>query len=438
MEEVFEVSNQSIDYRASSYKNVIHEDELKQVLLETIEQNGKTIDISLFDDLKTLHDIFFYILENRLLSVIDLNRLILENIRFNCSNIFFEKVSGHITDEDIKSGINNISSFYSLKNTPTNYHEDFSESGYNLIDRITSKNINELYFPVIEYDENSVNIMASVKFLEKDGNTSLRVCIIYLDRKTRYATFYVNGKTGSFNIINDNKVYISSGATFFKRIRDLINSFFSCSFMSHKEDCYINRAKMFDFCNKMNNLMIGDYSEDLNDALSPVLKRQIKKIYKEMNKKNSKVKLNSEKTEMLMKRIFSNYLGEYITTGYSQSDLIRKAKEAGAVCYPTKISFRGQQLARGRATTRGRKFPLTFESIFYSLNTDIEIAGELDEFTLAWFDADFFDKHSELEVSQTTIKITEELFSLTLKNTKNKNRGMTEHIEREIRKAMYD
>lgn len=226
MEEVFEVSNQSIDYRASSYKNVIHEDELKQVLLETIEQNGKTIDISLFDDLKTLHDIFFYILENRLLSVIDLNRLILENIRFNCSNIFFEKVSGHITDEDIKSGINNISSFYSLKNTPTNYHEDFSESGYNLIDRITSKNINELYFPVIEYDENSVNIMASVKFLEKDGNTSLRVCIIYLDRKTRYATFYVNGKTGSFNIINDNKVYISSGATFFKRIRDLINSFF--------------------------------------------------------------------------------------------------------------------------------------------------------------------------------------------------------------------
>ncbi|EKE3390255.1 hypothetical protein OUO83_001759, partial [Enterococcus faecalis] len=46
MEEVFEVINQSIDYRASSYKNVIHEDELKQVLLENIEQNGKTIDIS--------------------------------------------------------------------------------------------------------------------------------------------------------------------------------------------------------------------------------------------------------------------------------------------------------------------------------------------------------------------------------------------------------
>ena len=39
MEEVFEVSNQSIDYRASSYKNVIHEDELKQVLLETKRKN---------------------------------------------------------------------------------------------------------------------------------------------------------------------------------------------------------------------------------------------------------------------------------------------------------------------------------------------------------------------------------------------------------------
>ncbi|EME7121730.1 hypothetical protein PWP00_002535, partial [Enterococcus faecium] len=113
MGEVFKVINQSIDYRASSYKNVIHEDELKQVLLNTIEQNGKTIDVSSFDNLKTLHDIFFYILENRLLSVIDLNRIILENIRFNCSNIFFEKVPGHITDEDIKSGINKISSFYS-------------------------------------------------------------------------------------------------------------------------------------------------------------------------------------------------------------------------------------------------------------------------------------------------------------------------------------
>lgn len=437
MGEVFKVINQSIDYRASSYKNVIHEDELKQVLLNTIEQNGKTIDVSSFDNLKTLHDIFFYILENRLLSVIDLNRIILENIRFNCSNIFFEKVPGHITDEDIKSGINKISSFYSLKNTPTNYHEDFSDSGYNLLDRISSKNLNELYFPVIDYDENSVHIMASVKFLDKDENSSLRVCIIYLDRKTGYTTFYVNGKVGGFKIKNDNNVSISSGTAFFKHIRTLINSFFSFDFVSYKNSCYINRAKMFNFCNKMNSLMIGDYSEELNASLSPILKRQIRKIFSEMNKMNSKVKLDTEKTEMLMKRIFSNYLGEFITTGYNERDLVKKAKEAGAVCYPTKISFRGQQLARGKATTRGRKFPLTFESIFYSLNTDIEIAGELDEFTLAWFDTDFFAERSELEVSQTTIKITEEIFSLTLKNSKYKNKGMTEHIEREIRNAIY-
>ncbi|MBX4231408.1 hypothetical protein KYX79_11805, partial [Enterococcus faecium] len=70
-------------------------------------------------------------------------------------------------------------------------------------------------------------------------------------------------------------------------------------------------------------------------------------------------------------------------------------------------------------------------------NTDIEIAGELDEFTLAWFDTDFFAERSELEVSQTKIKKTEEKFSLTIKKSKKKNKGMTEHIEREIRNAIY-
>lgn len=63
MEEVFEVINQSIDYRASSYVNVIHEKELKQVLLKAIEQKGKTLDDNLFDELNTLHNIFYYILE---------------------------------------------------------------------------------------------------------------------------------------------------------------------------------------------------------------------------------------------------------------------------------------------------------------------------------------------------------------------------------------
>lgn len=73
--------------------------------------------------------------------------------------------------------------------------------------------------------------------------------------------------------------------------------------------------------------MIGDYSEELNASLSPILKRQIRKIFSEMNKMNSKVKLDTEKTEMLMKRIFSNYLGEFITTGYNERDLVKKRKK---------------------------------------------------------------------------------------------------------------
>jgi hypothetical protein len=155
-----------------------------------------------------------------------------------------------------------------------------------------------------------------------------------------------------------------------------------------------------------------------------------------MNEMNSNIKLNTEIRDKIESKIFSTYLGEYISRGFPDDELKKSAKQNGCVCYPTKISFKGHELSRGKATARSKEFPLTFESVFYSLNTDIEIAGELDEFTLAWFDNTFFDGNKELSVSQTTIKIKKDYFSIVLLNKKHRNRKLVEFIEQTIRTAI--
>lgn len=437
MPEAIQMFENEFDYRGARYSNVINEFELKTRIKKKIEEKSLEIDDEIFKKNRELQPLFIYLLENKLLSVAELNNIILENIRFNCSNIFFDKTNLEISNKDIDDGIYRVFKMFSEKNVPVNYHEELNKSGYNLIDRINSKNLNELYFPVIEYDDNNINIMASVSFLDGDGNRKLRVCIVDIDRGTGYITFYVNGGTGSFKIKNDSNNNISSGMSFYKDIKLKIRTLFSLRIESHNEIYIENRAKMFQFCNEMNNLMISDYSETLQEVLYPLLKTQIRLVYKYMTNLNDKVKLSEEKSDRIMKRIYSNFLGEYITTGYTENQLTRNAKNAGALCYPTTISFKGQELSRGKASTRGKKTPLTFESIFYSLNTDIEIIGELDEFTLAWFDCNFFEKSRELDVSQTTIRIAKEYFSITLKNTKNKNKGMTQHIEHKIRNVIY-
>lgn len=433
LEEVIEpLASHKLTY-VESYISLINESELYK---EIVNNLGEDANKEEFNNLSTPSLKFNYVLSNRHMSLNSLNSLILDNIQFNCSNIFFDKINTRLSDSDIIKAFKKITKSFSLKNVASNYHDELKSSGYNLLDRITGRVEDELYFPVLEFRESYIRIMTVVSFLDSDGIRSKRVCIVKVNRENGQTSFYVNGKLGNFKLKNRDSKIINSPLSFYKEVKFLIGQYFSVLYESKNNTYKIERKKMFLFCNQMNNLMIGHESEGLEELISPILKRQINKISNKMNKMNNNVKLSKETTERIQRKIFSAYLGEYITQGFPDDALKKNSIINGCPCYPTKISFKGQELSRGRASARNKNFPLTFESVFYSLNTDIEMAGELDEFTLAWFDSTFFSEKKVLSVSQTTIKINKSCFSIVLLNKKYKNRELVEFIERTIREAV--
>ncbi|MDT2597473.1 hypothetical protein [Enterococcus dongliensis] len=435
MENVVKKNENKIDYRASKYRSLINEIEFDIDVKEALKGQS-SFECNVFSELSTLSLKFDYILSGNYMSLASLNDVLLNNIQYNCSHIYFEKITDNIESDNIEKGFQNITERFSVKNIPNDYHEFLVNTGYNILDRVTPSRINEIYFPVLKYDDLNIMIMSVVSFIDSNGITSNRACIVKINRENGNTDFHVNGKSGNFNIGNSNRAKITSPLSFFKYMRNLIGSSFSFTYYPKISTYKMEREKMFLFCNKMNQYLIGEQSMLLNAELSPVIIRQIRKIFKNMNEMNNNIKLDNETRDKIESKIFSTYLGEYITRGFSDGELKEAAKQKGCVCYPTKISFKGHELSRGKASARSKEFPLSFESVFYSLNTDIEIAGELDEFTLAWFDKSFFYENKDLSVSQTTIKIKKDYFSIVLLNTVHRNRKLVEFIEQTVRTAI--
>lgn len=425
-----------LDFRASSYKLLINEIELKKKYLDKLGTNEEQI-LGELADYNGINSSMKYLITNEYCTLNEVNNILSENMKYNCSNIFLEKTVHDLTDTQIEQGFDNINILYNKEYMAINYHTYLNTKDFNLIDRITPDKNHNIFFPKLKYDLDKIEIFCFISFFDNKLEKRLRMCCVEIDRKTNYTTFFVNGTTGSLKIVNDGNTDISSPNSFFKYVKRIIERLFKTRFKERTNNILIeNRERMFEFCNDMNNIMIGDISEELYDELTSLIDGQISRTFGRMAKMNNQVKSNSIVKKKLNDKIFSAYLGEFITMGFNETELKKKARLVNAPCYPTKISFKGHELARGKAMTRGKEFPLTFETIFYSINTDLSLAGELEEFTVAWFDSDFFDDSNELETSQTTVKVKKDYFSITMGNKKYKNKGMTEFVLSTIREQL--
>lgn len=422
-----------LDFRASSYKLLVNEIELKKTYHDRLRTNEEQT-LEELHDYNGINPSMKYLIMNDYCTLNEVNNILSENMKYNCSNIFLEKLAHGLTDIQIEQGFENINTLYNKKYMATNYHSYLNTKDFNLIDRVIPDKNENVFFPILKYDSNKIEIFCFISFVDKKLDKRLRMCCVEVDRKTNASTFFVNGTTGSLKIVNDHNNDISSPNSFFKYVKKTIEKLFKIQFTERTNKKLIEkRERMFEFCNDMNNIMIGDISEELFEELTSLIDGQISRTFGRMTKMNNQVKSNTIVKKKLNDKIFSAYLGEFITMGFNETELKRKARLVNAPCYPTKISFKGHELARGKAMTRGKEFPLTFETIFYSINTDLSLAGELEEFTVAWFDSDFFEDSTELETSQTTVKVKKDYFSITMGNKKYKNKGLTEFVLSTIR-----
>lgn len=423
---------QTLDYRAHKYEPLINGIEYKKIFEEVLEKNGLPLEVEKYPTIKLMNE---YVLLNRLVKLTDWNNIICENMKYNCSNVFIESTSNQINDEDIQKGFEELIDTYNKEYTAVQYHDYMFSEGFNLIDRITPNKPNKIVFPVLEFNDKNIQIVSFVSFYDKEGTSRIRMCCVNINRVSGDTEFYVNGIVGGFTL-DHNKRNVPSALSYFKYMRELVSGVFKLNFSKRERVYKLEREKMFYFCSKLNDAMIGDYSKELSKLLIPLISNQIDSIFDKMNAVNNKVKSDEITKNRIKDKLFSTYLGEYITKGHTEMDLKELARSKGTVGYPTKISFKGQELSRGKATARGKKFPLTFETVFYSLNTDISLAGQLEDFTIAWFDEDFFKDSEEFSASQTTIKIKKDYFSIVCNNRKNKNKEMTTFVVKAIRGAL--
>ncbi|MGL4695738.1 hypothetical protein [Enterococcus larvae] len=425
----------TFSYRGSKYRDIINEIELKKACIEHLNICSIEFSREELTSIGTITGIAKYMIFEKKVPTNDFNTIMFQNLTYTCSNIFLDKITTKLTDENIENGFNSIINSINKDVVTNEQFELMNKSGFNLLDCVPTREDNKLLFPVLEYSSKEINLMCVVQYDSK-GKRKFKVCSININRITNDITFYINGSVGSFVLSNYQKENISSSKSFFSVIKTFVSAFLKIHFVPREMKYQLEREKMFLFCKQLNHGMIKDYIEELDKEIRSMLAGQITRTIGRIRTINSNVKLDKKSKEDLYNKIFDAYLGQYVTNGYDETDLKQKALEKNMNCYPTNISFTGQELSKGKAKARKKEIPLVFEKVFYSLNTDIETAKRLEEVTMAWFDAPFFPKRKETDVSQTTITISKQYFLIVMKNGVYKNKGMTELVEKTIREVL--
>lgn len=422
-------------YRSNKYRKIINEKELKKTCIEYLEVHSIAFNPEDFNDIGTITGWARYMCEEKHISISEFNNIVFSNMTFTCSNIFLDKITNSISDKEIENFFEFIINNINKDLVGIDQFELMNKSGFNLLDFAVTTKSNKLFFPLLEYDADTIKILCIVQY-ETKKDREHRMGSIIINRSNNDVSFYINGTLGSFELSNYNKETVSGAKGFFDVLKKFLNSYLKVTFIQRNLYYQIEREKIFLFCKKLNQCMIEDYSKDLEDGIGSTLTGQITRTFNQLRKMNNSIQVDRKTKNNVYNKIFDTYLGQYITKGYTEDDLKNKAIEKGMYCYPTKISFTGQQLSKGKAKTRGKKIPLVFEDVFYSLNTDIDNAKKLEEVTIAWFDQNFFGGKDEKNVSQTTITVNKKYLLITMNNSANKNKGMTMYVEQAIRKIL--
>lgn len=425
----------TFSYRSSKYRKIINEKELKKTCIEYLEAHSIAFNQEEVNDVSTITGWASYMCEEKHVSISEFNSIIFSNMTFTCSNIFLDKVTSNILDKDIEIFFEFIINNINKALVGIDQFELMKKSGFNLLDYAVTTKSNNLFFPLLEYDADTIRMLCIVQY-ETKKDREHRMCSIIINRSNHDVTFYINGTLGSFELSNFRKETVSGAKAFFSLLRRFLSSYLKVTFIQRNLIYQSEREKIFLFCKKLNQCMIEDYSKDLEVGIGSTLTNQITRTFNQLRKMNDSIKVDKQTKENVYNKIFDTYLGQYITKGYTENDLKNKAVEKNMYCYPTKISFTGQELSKGKAKTRGKKIPLVFEDVFYSLNTDIDNAKKLEEVTIAWFDQKFFGGKDEKDVSQTTITVNKKYLLITMNNSVNKNKGMTTYVEQTIRKIL--
>lgn len=416
------------------YDSLINMQEFKISISEDIENINLYEIISLITNVQGIYK--YLVLENRLLTEQEFLEKMFENITYSVSsNYYFDKLEKELDESSIVKVIEKINNEINMVYVTEDEKPFLNNNGFNALGIVYPRKNDRVFVPVCKFDEKYFETLFVYKFERNDGTESFRTCSVKIDRINLNVFFFCNNpgyrnKKNESDFEQENK--ISSSDQFYYSVKNILSKNESIEFELH--DTREEKKKMFEFCNLLNKEMVKDYENELTTKIKEICIKHIDEISSTIS---PLAKLDKVVKGKIYKKVFSTYLGESMMQSCDEEDLVFIAAERGLPGYPTLIDFVSSAASRGKTKTINKNSPLTFEEVFYSLNTDFGENQELEEWRISWFDSYYFDNAKTTDVSQSTIKIKKKYFKITNLNVIRKNKKMVEFIIGELRKNLY-
>lgn len=417
------------------YNRILNLQAFKVSIEKKLKENDTTYNPeSIFSSIN-VSEIYRYIaIENKFITHDSFKKELFDNITYSVSsNFYFDKLKKTITDSDIINAIKLINDKFNKNYVTADEAPYLKESGYNLMDIIQIRLLNRVVVPVCKYDDKIFELLFVYKYKKTDGSDSYRTCSVKINRETSFVYFFCNSSGGRLKTEEDSVAQskIISADTFYYFTKQLFSDTFN--FVLEPHNTKIEKKLMFQFCNSLNKEMLKEFEDELTKKIKVICDKQIQEISTALG---SQITFDKVTQEKIYKKIFSTYLGECMVRLCDEEDLVLIAQDRNLPGFPTLINFISSAASQGKTKTKNKNAPLTFEEVYYSLNTDFSENQELEEWRISWFEIYFFDNAKQTDVSQTTIKITNNYFKVTNLNKTRRTKRMVLFIIGKLRENL--
>lgn len=429
---------QPVDLSHMNYFNqIVILQTFKVSIKNILEKNSFNYDYNAISSSGSIGQIYRYTtIENKFITHDSFLRELFDNVTYSVSsNYYFDKLDRSITESDIIKTIELINNHFNKPYLTTDEVVHLNGSGYNLMDVVQIRLLDRVVVPVCQYDDNFFEILLVYRYKKNDNTDGFRTCSIKIDRENSYVYYFCNSsgprlKTEE-SYIEQNKII--SADNFYYFAKRILSHKFNFHFETH--DTKAEKKLMFQFCNFLNKEILKEYEEELTEKIQTICETQIKEISSAISPQITFDKITQEK---IYKKIFSTYLGECIVKLYDEEDLVVVAQERALPGFPTLINFISSTASKGKTKTKNKDAPLTFEEVYYSLDTDFSENQELEEWRISWFENFFFDNSKPTDVSQTTIQVKRNYFKVINLNKTRRTKRMVLFIIGKLRENLSE
>lgn len=219
------------------YNRIINLQAFKVSIEEKLKVNGNVYKYESIFSPNYVSEIYRYtVIENSFITHDSFKTELFDNITYSVSsNFYFDKLKKSITDSEIINAIELINNKFNKNYVTDDEAPYLKESGYNLMDVIQIRLLNQVVVPVCKYDDKVFELLFVYKYKSTDGSDSYRTCSIKIDRETSYVYFFCYSSGGRLKTEDDLSPQhkIVSADTFYYFTKHLLSDMFNFALEPH-------------------------------------------------------------------------------------------------------------------------------------------------------------------------------------------------------------